>query len=254
MHTDLTLAVMDDVTVVLGEQLRSFQSKTCPAFHTRELQREMNARIRHQATRVTTRNNNSKAKSRASQPGTPVDPSTSETSETATPAADLTTARGTLDNYTACSQPEPTGRHPKTLNLNTYKIHAFGDYVSTIKAYGTTDSYSTEAVCLRHSPIHVDLLTVYQSELHHRTPKSRYTRTSRKSFVKQLAQIERRQARIRRLCEKLLKSGTLASETVPCISDEPYNIGKSQNHPVNVTQLLRKHAEDPAIKVGCTTV
>ena len=144
MHTDLSLAVMDDVTVELGKQLRSFQSKTCPAFHTRELQHEMNARIRHQANRVTTRNNNSKAKSRASQPDTPVDLSMSET----------------LDSSTACSQPKPTGRRPKTLNLNTYKIHALGDYVSTIKAYGTTDSYSTEAVCLRDSPIHVDLLTV----------------------------------------------------------------------------------------------
>jgi hypothetical protein len=36
---------------------------------------------------------------------------------------------------------------PKTLNLNTYKIHALGNYVSTIREFGTTDSYSTEMVC-----------------------------------------------------------------------------------------------------------
>jgi hypothetical protein len=39
-------------------------------------------------------------------------------------------------------------RRPKTLNLNTYKFHALGDYVNTIRKFGTTDSYSTEPVCL----------------------------------------------------------------------------------------------------------
>lgn len=31
-------------------------------------------------------------------------------------------------------------------NLNTYKNHSLGDYVRTIRMYGTTDSYSTEPV------------------------------------------------------------------------------------------------------------
>jgi hypothetical protein len=35
---------------------------------------------------------------------------------------------------------------PKTLNLNTYKFHALGDYTRMIRRYGTTDSYSTEVV------------------------------------------------------------------------------------------------------------
>ena len=35
---------------------------------------------------------------------------------------------------------------PKHLNLNTYKVHALGDYASTIQHYGTTDSYSTQPV------------------------------------------------------------------------------------------------------------
>jgi hypothetical protein len=34
----------------------------------------------------------------------------------------------------------------KTLNLNTYKFHALGDYVATIRLFGTTDSYSTMLV------------------------------------------------------------------------------------------------------------
>ena len=37
-------------------------------------------------------------------------------------------------------------RKIKSINLATYKMHALGDYVDTIKMYGTTDSYSTEIV------------------------------------------------------------------------------------------------------------
>jgi len=37
-------------------------------------------------------------------------------------------------------------RRIKTLNLNTYKGHALGDYTDTIWRYGTTDSYSTALV------------------------------------------------------------------------------------------------------------
>ena len=37
----------------------------------------------------------------------------------------------------------------KTFQLTTYKLHAMGDYVTTIETFGTTDSYSTQAVCLK---------------------------------------------------------------------------------------------------------
>jgi|ERR1700722_15271108 len=37
-------------------------------------------------------------------------------------------------------------RKPKSLNLKTYTYHALGDYVSAIRRYGTTDSYSTQSV------------------------------------------------------------------------------------------------------------
>jgi hypothetical protein len=37
-------------------------------------------------------------------------------------------------------------RRKKSLNLKTYKNHSLGDYVRTIRRYGTTDSYSTEPV------------------------------------------------------------------------------------------------------------
>lgn len=42
----------------------------------------------------------------------------------------------------------------KTLNLKTYKYHSLGDYASTIREYGTCDSYSTETVSKKsYAPI-----------------------------------------------------------------------------------------------------
>jgi len=34
----------------------------------------------------------------------------------------------------------------RVLNLQTYKFHALGDYVQSIRLFGTTDSYSTQLV------------------------------------------------------------------------------------------------------------
>ena len=52
------------------------------------------------------------------------------------------------------------GRLPKTLNLNTYKFHALGDYTRMIRRYGTTDSYTTEVVGgSLFSPFHHEYLT-----------------------------------------------------------------------------------------------
>jgi hypothetical protein len=92
----------------------------------------------------------------------------------------------------------------------------------------------------------VSLISPLQAELEHRTAKSRYRRTSRKDFMKQLAQIERRQARIRRVHGKLPEA---KPEVTPHNPEEPYNIAKSQNNPVNVTQFVQKHAGDPATAV-----
>jgi hypothetical protein len=47
-------------------------------------------------------------------------------------------------------------RRPKTFNLQTYKFHALGDYVKTIRRYGTCDSYSTEIVSIRFK-LHLQL-------------------------------------------------------------------------------------------------
>jgi hypothetical protein len=54
-------------------------------------------------------------------------------------ASQKSTAGGTVN-------PETLSRKTKTLNLNTYKWHALGDYARTIRLFGPTDIYSTQLV------------------------------------------------------------------------------------------------------------
>ncbi|KAI0057935.1 hypothetical protein BV25DRAFT_1872245 [Artomyces pyxidatus] len=130
---------------------------------------------------------------------------------------------------------DPTaGRQLKGFNLKTYKLHSLGDYTASIRYTGTTDSTSTEP-----------------AELEHRTSKIRYSRTSRKGFIKQLTQIERRQSRIRRIglrnsSEKATKP--VEPEAVSFDLTPHYNVGRSQNTPVNIIQFVRENKGDPAVK------
>jgi len=56
----------------------------------------------------------------------------------------------TWDKFNTVELPREAGARKggakKKLNLNTYKFHALGDYVATIRLFGTTDSYSTQLV------------------------------------------------------------------------------------------------------------
>lgn len=49
-HTDQSLDILESITIQLGHLLRRFQEKTCTAYDTRELKREMAAR-EHKAPR-----------------------------------------------------------------------------------------------------------------------------------------------------------------------------------------------------------
>ena len=67
----------------------------------------------------------------------------------------------------------------------------------------------------------------------------------------QVAHIERRQARIRRIRQRLAKS----SRNVETMSKDPgvkYCIGKDEKHPHDIGSFLRSRAGDPAVNVSCT--
>jgi hypothetical protein len=67
----------------------------------------------------------------------------------------------------------------------------------------------------------------------------------------QLAQIERREARIRRIREKTSAVGNPVDreEYHPGAPNVHHVIGKSQARPENILLFLRKHAGDPAVVV-----
>jgi hypothetical protein len=195
------------MTFRIGSEFRKFNKRTCPAFDTRELRRETNARKRRHSKKASV----------------------------SKPASKPESASGPL---------------PKKLNIQTYKHHSLGDYPKTIRLFGTTDSYSTEPVreirLLCHVPQLIHALWLPQGELEHRTSKSRYKRTDRKQFVKQLAQIERRQARIRRI---RARDGTFPRERVDMSPVAHHHIGISQNDYLHIGTFLRKNLGDPAVRV-----
>jgi hypothetical protein len=135
LHTDTTLDVMDAVTTDLGNEVRAFKKRTCVEFATKELHRESAARLRRQSRSSQPHNPNTRAERRSDIASASASTSASgpQTSASNRNAAITNSHGGT--------------RRPKTLNLNTYKWHALGDYADTIRKFGTTDSYSTEPVC-----------------------------------------------------------------------------------------------------------
>lgn len=54
--------------------------------------------------------------------------------------------RKTKDAAQPVSKVATGGPKQKLLNLSTYKLHALGDYVTSVILFGTTDSYSTQPV------------------------------------------------------------------------------------------------------------
>lgn len=131
-HTDISLAVLETVTIQLGKLLRKFQADTCAAYDTRELKREMAARVRQTASKSSANQQTSDCASAAIECEQQASSNTSQSEATSKP----TTSKPT----------KSAGRQRKTLNLNTYKDHSLGDYVESIKRFGTVDSYSTESV------------------------------------------------------------------------------------------------------------
>jgi hypothetical protein len=114
LHTDQTLKELDTVTTALGVKFRDFKKKTCTSFKTYELPKERKKRQRARAKQ--------EKLARSAQ----------------TKKADT--------EADAAEGQDKSSRKEKTFNLETYKYHALADYAATIRAYGTTDSYSTEAV------------------------------------------------------------------------------------------------------------
>lgn len=145
----------------------------------------------------------------------------------------------------------PSGARPKAFNMQTYKLHALGDYVSSIKMFGTTDSYTTQIVCIHLHRVASKQLNPlsFQGELAHRLLKRFYQSTNKQDPPKQLAKQERRRTRIRRLRESgNTKDNQPAGSPLPleahhCLSSYPGII-------INLACFLEEHRGDPAVVVS----
>lgn len=132
MHNDLTLDVMDAATILLGNSLRHSSEVTSSAFETRELGREYSARLRRKARK-------SACRASGATPATPPNLTAPGTSVTVPSSSQVN------QSFENIGAPAPVRKRVR-FNINTYKAHSFPDYVSTIRRFGTTDSYSTEPV------------------------------------------------------------------------------------------------------------
>lgn len=124
MHTEHTLQSLENSTRKIGQELRSFRDLTLQSFKCQELPKETTARLRR------------RKRTRAQKAQANVDTQTKPEDETNPDQSTINSAKK--------DQAPPKS---KILNLFTYKFHALGDYVRTIRLYGTTDSYSTQIVC-----------------------------------------------------------------------------------------------------------
>lgn len=110
LHSDSTLVSFDNQTTLIGRTLRSFKKKTCDKIDTRKLaQKDSGYRT----------------------PRQPDHPS-----------------RGapTGKKGAASRKAAPSSGKKKVFNMNTYKMHALGHYVPSVKRLSTNDNYSTKDV------------------------------------------------------------------------------------------------------------
>jgi len=127
IHTQSTLEHLESLTNEFGRLMRCFRDLTCSQFHTKELPCEAAAQWRAQRC----------AQARVS-----------------------TTESQSVSEPSRSSGLATSAQRTKTLNLFTPKFHALGDYVQTIRMFGTTDSFSTQLVKFMSSMYTYYMLTM----------------------------------------------------------------------------------------------
>ncbi|KAJ7076247.1 hypothetical protein B0H15DRAFT_790815 [Mycena belliarum] len=201
MHTDSSLKVLEAATVLLGKQMRHFAHFTCPHFKTVETDSEYASRSRAAARREATKAN----------PGSNVQPSNLPNAFTQT-----------------------SGKRSVVFSLNTYKHHALGDYVATIRRFGTTDSYSTQI-----------------GELQHRTVKKWNGRSNKNNAIPQIIKMDVREAAHERMQQEIAALAPLKVSRAPVKAVDPVPL--DQHHRIAADESSRVYfrdldMSDPAFK------
>lgn len=125
-HTDSTLSSFEQITTSLGSQIQKFAHTVCPQYCTKETPHEENAHKQRAAAK--------KAKDDANA-----------AASGAAPPPDKQRKKAPAEKF-------------KLFNLSTYKLHSLGNYIRSIRLFGTTDSYSTQIVSARLTSDHCHIL------------------------------------------------------------------------------------------------
>ncbi|KAG8898963.1 hypothetical protein FRC00_002093 [Tulasnella sp. 408] len=133
MHTNDTLETLSLLTRSLGQELRYFEEHVANALKTFETPKEARSRVRRERRK----------------------------------GADV--RHEGVGSSTAAAAPG-VARKAKSYSLDTYKVHALGDYISQIRLFGTLDVTSTQV-----------------GEARHRQKKRQYQRTNKRNFESQIA-------------------------------------------------------------------
>ncbi|KAG8914957.1 hypothetical protein FRC01_003851 [Tulasnella sp. 417] len=134
MHTDGTLEILSLLTKTLGQELRYFEKHVANKVETFETPREARSRARRNLR------------------------------------GNANTTRGKGGQGSNLPEIAARSRKAKLYTLDTYKVHALGDYVSQIRQFGTLDVTSTQL-----------------GEARHRQKKRQYERTNKRNFESQIA-------------------------------------------------------------------
>ncbi|KAF7422998.1 hypothetical protein PC9H_011162 [Pleurotus ostreatus] len=192
LHTNTTLRLLREATVDIGNLLRKFSDTVCPAYTTKDLPCEAEARAR-------------KARK-----------------------MDSTSLNTTASTTTKL----------RSFNMNTYKMHALGDYANTIQQLGTSESWSTQV-----------------GELEHRRVKRLYGRTNKNKYEEQIAKQEQRQRTLREVRRRLEAIDGAVADAPPkgppkkslkqSLNDHHY-ISSSGQTAVTISEYLTAHQGDAA--------
>ena len=183
MHTEHTLHHLDQATVAIGRELQAFSDWT-QGLGAIKLPGETSTRQCHKSKKNASHGIGPSHLSASHDPPVQLDKEISREISQIGIAGPLhpPAPQKPQKSRKKDSQWSSPGPKNKFLNLVTYKMHALGDYVQTIWLFGTTDSYSTQIVCIQ--VLSVDYLTVIaQGELAHHLVKCFYLRTNKKDAI-----------------------------------------------------------------------
>ncbi|KAI0666052.1 hypothetical protein C8Q78DRAFT_985227 [Trametes maxima] len=221
LHTDTTLSIFESAVKTLGEAIRTFATKVCREYDTRELDKEVAARQRRKAKK------DSKGKAPAHVPKN--------------------------------AKPEDMERPRKEFNPNTYKLHRLGDYPASIRKTGTMDDKSTQTGELEHRRpkrhyAHTNKNAGFTMQIAHHECRERFAWSAAKRGP------QCGSARSRRKTGVGLKNGKAEDPSRMCLGagdDEPlapispldhYKISQEQRYHEDIYGFVYDNEDDPIVE------